>query len=198
MFGLGRKKKKKKKAQRAAEASASAAALTEFISGLEKKQPAIEKDILVKKLLGFVLPKEEAKIRKEITPTYEEAERKGVALVSVTPGTVPEAWKSFFAKKREEEVSGRLKELTPKYVENLSQFLGELYKPEVAVTTGLALTAPQWLGREWYTERPRIESMFAQAKEQYNKMLEATANYLKELGIEEITAEQLLRTIWNV
>jgi len=196
MFGLG--KKKKKKAKKAKKAAESAAELTGYIRTLQAKKPEVEKDVMIKRLLSFALPKAKEEIRKGIEPIFTEAEKRGKALVELTPGTVPTEWSKFFEKRKEEEVGKKVQEITPEYIKSLSEFLGELYKPEVAVTMGLEKTAPQWLAREWYTARPQIESQFRSIHEQYGTLLESVRKYLSELGIEGLTPEELLGTIWKV
>jgi hypothetical protein len=195
MFGLGKKKKKAKKAKKAAK---SAKALASYIGTLQAKKPEVEKDVMIKRLLSFALPKAEKEIRKGIEPIFAEAEKRGKALVELTPGTVPTEWSKFFERRKEEEVGRRVQEITPEYIKSLSEFLGELYKPEVAVTIGLEKTAPQWLAREWYKTRPEIEKQFRTIHEQYGTLLENVKRYLSELGIEGLTPEELLGTIWKV
>ena len=195
MFGLGKKKKKKKKAKKAKK---SAEALMSYVGTLQAKKPEVEKDVMIKRLLSFALPKAKEEIRKGIEPIFTEAEKRGRALVELTPGTVPIEWSKFFEKKKEEEIGRRVQEITPEYIRSLSEFLGELYKPEVAVVMGLEKTAPQWLAREWYKLRPQIESQFRSIYEQYGTLLENVRRYLSELGIEGMTPEELLGTIWKV
>jgi hypothetical protein len=195
MFGLGGKKKKAKKAKKTAK---SAKALTEYIGTLQAKKPEVEKDVMIKRLLSFALPKAKEEIRKGIEPAFAEAEKRGRTLTEITPGTVPTEWSKFFERRKEEEVGKRVQEITPEYIKSLSEFLGELYKPEVAVTMGLEKTAPQWLAREWYKTRPEIESQFRTIHEQYGTLLENVRKYLSELGIEGLTPEELLGTIWKV
>jgi hypothetical protein len=195
MFGLGKKKKKAKKAKKAKK---SAEALTGYIGTLLTKAPEIEKDVMIKRLLSFALPKAEEEIRKRIEPVFAEAEKRGRALVELTPGTVPTEWSKFFERRKEEEIRRSVQEITPEYIKSLSEFLGELYKPEVAVTIGLEKTAPQWLAREWYEARPEVEKQFKTVHEQYGALLESVRKYLSELGIEGLTPEELLGTIWKV
>jgi hypothetical protein len=194
LFG-GSSKKKKKKAKRAMQ---SAQDLSAYMAELKTKDPKIAKDEMVKKLLGDLLPKVRGKVSEEYTKVFQPAEQSGTSLASTVAGSPAEAWKQFFAKRKEEAVEGKMKELTPQYIENLSQFLGELYKPEVAVTYGLAKTAPQWLSREWYKVRPQVEQQFADVQKSYASLTENIQNYLKEIGLEEIKAEDILGQIWEV
>jgi len=194
LFGGG-KKKKKKKAKRAAQ---SAADLSAYIARLKAQAPHTAKDEMIKKLLGDLLPKVKGQVSEEYTKVFQPAEQAGTALASTVAGSPAEAWKQFFAKRKEEAVEGKMKELTPQYIENLSQFLGELYKPEVAVTYGLAKTAPQWLSREWYKARPQVEQQFAEVQKSYASLVENIQNYLKEIGLEGISAEDILGQIWSI
>ena len=195
LFGGGKKKKKLKKAKKAMK---SARDLSAYIARLKTQAPKTAKDEMVKKLLGELLPKVRGKVSEEYTKVFQPAEQAGAALASTVAGSPAEAWKQFFAKRKEEAVEGKMKELTPQYIENLSQFLGELYKPEVAVTYGLAKTAPQWLGREWYKVRPQVEQQFADVQKSYTSLMENIQNYLKEVGLEGIKAEDILGQIWTV
>jgi len=194
LFGGG-KKKKKKKAKRAAQ---SAADLSAYIARLKAQAPHTAKDEMIKKLLGDLLPKVKGQVSEEYTKVFQPAEQAGTALASTVAGSPAEAWKQFFAKRKEEAVEGKMKELTPQYIENLSQFLGELYKPEVAVTYGLAKTAPQWLSREWYKARPQVEQQFAEVQKSYASLVKNIQNYLKEIGLEGISAEDILGQIWSI
>jgi hypothetical protein len=195
LFGGGKKKKKAKKAKRAMQ---SAQDLSAYIARLKTQAPKTPKDEMIKKLLGDLLPKVRSKVSEEYTKVFQPAEQAGVALASTVVGSPAETWKQFFAKRKEEAVEKKMKELTPQYIENLSQFLGELYKPEVAVTYGLAKTAPQWLSREWYKARPQVEQQFADVQKSYASLVENIQNYLKEIGLEGIKAEDILGQIWTV
>jgi len=192
LFGSSKKKKKAKRAMQSAQD------LSEYIARLQTQAPQTAKDEMIKKLLGDLLPKVRGQVSEEYTKVFQPAEQSGTALASTVAGSPAEAWKQFFAKRKEEAVEGKMKELTPQYIENLSQFLGELYKPEVAVTYGLAKTAPQWLGREWYTARPQVEQQFADVQKSYTSLVENIQNYLKEIGLEGIKAEDILGQIWTV
>jgi hypothetical protein len=194
LFG-GSSKKKKKKAKRAMQ---SAQDLSAYMARLKTQAPKTSKDEMIKRLLGDLLPKVRGGVSEEYTKVFQPAEQSGVALASTVAGSPAEAWKQFFAKRKEEAVEGKMKELTPQYIENLSQFLGELYKPEVAVTYGLAKTAPQWLSREWYKARPQVEQQFADVQKSYASLVENIQNYLKEIGLEGIKAEDILGQIWTV
>jgi len=195
LFGSSKKKKKAKKAKRAAQ---SASDLSAYIARLKTATPKTAKDEMIKRILGDLLPKVKGQVTEEYTKVFQPAEQSGTALASTVAGTPAEAWKQFFAKRKEEAVEGKMKELTPQYVENLSQFFGELYKPEVAVTYGLAKTAPQWLSREWYTARPQVESQFAEVQKSYSNLVSSIQNYLKEIGLDYIKAEDILGQIWTV
>jgi len=195
LFGSSKKKKKAKKAKRAAQ---SAADLSAYIARLKASAPATAKDEMIKKLLSDLLPKVKGQVTEEYTKVFQPAEQSGTALASTVVGTPAEAWKEFFAKRKEEAVEGKMKELTPQYVENLSQFLGELYKPEVAEVYGLEKTAPQWLSREWYTARPQVEQQFAEVQQSYANLVNSIQNYLKEIGLDHIKAEDILGQIWTV
>jgi hypothetical protein len=195
LFGSSKKKKKAKKAKRAAQ---SAQDLSAYIARLKAQDPKTAKDEMIKKLLGDLLPKVRGKVSEEYTKVFQPAEQAGTALASTVAGSPVEAWGQYFAKRKEEAVERKMKELTPQYIENLSKFLGELYKPEVAVTYGLAKTAPRWLSREWYTMRPQVEQQFAEAQKTYASLVENIQNYLKEIGLEEIKAEDILGQIWTV
>jgi hypothetical protein len=193
LFGGG--KKKKKKAKRAMQ---SAQDLGVYIARLKTQAPQTAKDEMIKKLLEDLLPKVKGQVSEEYTKVFQPAEQSGASLASTVAGSPVEAWKQFFAKRKEEAVEGKMKELTPQYIESLSQFLGELYKPEVAVTYGLAKTAPQWLSREWYKARPQVEQQFADVQKSYASLVENIQNYLKEIGLEGIKAEDILGQIWTV
>jgi hypothetical protein len=194
LFGSSKKKKKAKKAKRAMQ---SASDLSAYIARLKTSAPKTAKDEMIKKLLSDLLPKVKGQVTEEYSKIFQPAEQSGTALASTVGGTPAEAWKQFFAKRQEEAVEGKMKELTPQYVENLSQFLGELYKPEVAVTYGLAKTAPQWLGREWYKVRPQVEQQFADVQKSYENLVSSIQNYLKEIGLDNIKAEDILGQIWT-
>jgi len=186
------KKKKAKKAMR------STSDLSAYIARLKTSAPKTAKDEMIKRLLSDLLPKVRGKVADEYTKVFQPAERSGTALASTVVGTPAEAWKQFFAKRKEEAVEGKMKELTPQYVENLSQFLGELYKPEVAEVYGLEKTAPQWLSREWYKARPQVEQQFAEVQKSYSNLVSNIQNYLKEIGLDNIKAEDILGQIWTV
>jgi hypothetical protein len=192
LFGSSKKKKKAKKAKKSAEA------LSAYVAKLKASTPKTAKDEMIKRLLSDLLPKVKGKVSEGYEKIFQPAEQAGTALVSTVVGSPAEAWKQFFAKRKEESVEGKMKELTPQYIENLSQFLGELYKPDVAVTYGLAKTAPQWLSREWYKARPQVEQQFAEVQKSYSSLIENIQNYLKEIGIEGIKAEDILGQIWTV
>jgi len=192
---FGGSKKKKKKAKKAMK---SARDLSAYIARLKTQAPKTAKDEMIRKLLGDLLPKVRGQVSEEYMKVFQPAEQSGMALASVVAGSPAEAWKQFFAKRKEEAVEGRMKELTPQYIESLSQFLGELYKPEVAVTYGLTKTAPQWLRREWYKARPQVEQQFAETQKSYASLVENIQNYLKEIGLEGIKAEDILGQIWTV
>jgi hypothetical protein len=192
---FGGSKKKKKKAKRAMQ---SAQDLSAYIARLKTQAPQTAKDEMIRKLLGDLLPKVRGQVSEEYMKVFQPAEQSGMALASVVAGSPAEAWKQFFAKRKEEAVEGRMKELTPQYIESFSQFLGELYKPEVAVTYGLTKTAPQWLRREWYKARPQVEQQFAETQKSYASLVENIQNYLKEIGLEGIKAEDILGQIWTV
>jgi len=195
LFGSSKKKKKAKKAKRAMQSMSD---LSAYIARLKTSAPKTAKDEMIKRILGDLLPKVRGQVSAEYTKVFQPAEQTGVALASTATGTPAEAWKQFFAKRKEEAVEGKMKELTPQYIENLSQFLGELYKPEVAVTMGLEKTAPQWLAREWYTARPQVEQQFAEVQKSYSKLVSDIQNYLKEIGLEGISAEDILGQIWSI
>jgi hypothetical protein len=195
LFGSSKKKKKAKKAKSAMQSSQD---LSAYIARLKTQAPQTAKDEMIKRLLGDLLPKVRGQVSEEYTKVFQPAEQAGTALASTVAGSPTEAWRQFFAKRKEEAVEGKMKELTPKYIENLSQFLGELYKPEVAEVYGLAKTAPQWLSREWYTARPQVEQQFADVQKSYASLVENIQNYLKEIGLEEIKAEDILGQIWTV
>ncbi|MCC6026486.1 MAG: hypothetical protein LM575_05910 [Caldimicrobium sp.] len=195
LFGGGKKKKKAKKAKKAMK---SAQELSAYIARLKTQAPKTPKDEMIKRLLKDLLPKVRGKVSEEYAKVFQPAEQAGVALASTVVGSPAETWKQFFAKRKEEAVERKMKELTPQYIENLSQFLGELYKPEVAVTYGLAKTAPQWLSREWYKARPQVEQQFADVQKSYASLVENIQNYLKEIGLEGIKAEDILGQIWSV
>jgi len=197
-MGLFRSSKKKKKAKKAKGAMQSSHDLSAYMAKLKTQDPKTAKDEMIKNLLGDLLPKVRGQVSEEYIKVFQPAEQSGMALASTVAGSPADVWQQFFAKRREEEVEKKMKELTPQYVENLSQFLGELYKPEVAVTYGLAKTAPQWLSREWYTMRPQIEQQFADVQKSYASLVENIQNYLKEIGLEGITAEDILGQIWTV
>ena len=192
---FGGSKKKKKKAKKAMK---SARDLSAYIARLKTQAPKTAKDEMIRKLLGDLLPKVRGQVSEEYMKVFQPAEQSGMALASVVAGSPAEAWKQFFAKRKEEAVEGRMKELNPQYIESLSQFLGELYKPEVAVTYGLTKTAPQWLRREWYKARPQVEQQFAETQKSYASLVENIQNYLKEIGLEGIKAEDILGQIWTV
>ncbi len=194
LLGGGKKKKKKKikKAMR------SARDLQAYIARLKTSAPKTAKDVMIKKLLGDLLPKVRGQVSEEYTKVFKPAEQSGTALASTVAGTQAEAWKQFFAKRKEESIEGKMKELTPKYIENLSQFLGEIYKPEVAVTYGLEKTSPYWLGRYWYKMRPQVEQQFAEVHKSYENLVSSIQNYLKEIGLDNIKAEDILGQVWTV
>ena len=194
LFGSSKKKKKAKKAKKAMQ---SIQDLSAYIARLKTQAPKVSKDEMIKRLLGDLLPKVRGRVSEEYAKVFQPAEQAGVALASTVGGSQAEAWKQFFAKRKEEAVEGKMKELTPQYIENLNQFLGELYKPEVAVTYGLAKTAPQWLSREWYKARPQVEQQFADVRKSYASLVENIQNYLKEIGLEGIKAEDILGQIWD-
>jgi hypothetical protein len=192
LFGSSKKKKKAKKAMKSAQD------LSAYIARLKTEAPQTAKDEMIKRLLGDLLPKVRGQVSGEYEKVFQPAEQSGTALASTVAGSPAEAWKQFFAKRKEEAVEGKMKELTPQYIENLSQFLGELYKPEVAEVYGLAKTAPQWLSREWYKVRPQVEQQFADVQKSYASLVENIQSYLKEIGLEEIKAEDILGQIWTV
>jgi len=195
LFGSSKNKKKAKKAKRAAQ---SAQDLSAYIARLKTQAPKTAKDEMIKRLLGDLLPKVRGQVSEEYTKVFQPAEQAGTALTSTVVGSPAEAWKQFFAKRKEEAVEGKMKELTPQYIENLSKLLGEIYKPEVAEVYGLAKTAPQWLSREWYTARPQVEQQFTEAQKAYASLVENIQKYLKEIGLEGIKAEDILGQIWTV
>ena len=193
LFGGSSKKKKKAK-----KAMKSARDLSAYVARLKTEAPKTAKDEMIKRLLGDLLPKVRGQVSEEYTKVFQPAEQSGTSLASTVAGSQAEAWKQFFSKRKEEAVEGKMKELTPQYIENLSQFLGELYKPEVAVTYGLAKTAPQWLSREWYKARPQVEQQFADVQKSYSELVSNIQNYLKEIGLDSIKAEDILGQIWTV
>jgi hypothetical protein len=194
LFGSKKKKRKAKKAKKAVQ---SAQELSAYIARLKTQKPKTTKDEMIKRLLSDLLPKVRGRVSEEYAKIFQPAERAGIALASTVAGSPAETWKQFFAKRKEEAVERKMKELTPQYVESLSKFLDELYRPEVAVTYGLAKTAPQWLSREWYKARPQIEQQFADVQKSYASLIKNIQNYLKEIGLEEIKAEDILRQIWG-
>jgi len=187
--------KKKKKAKKAAK---SARDLAQYIARLKSTAPAIAKDEMIKRLLGDLLPKVKSEIFTEYAKIFEPAQQKGVELASTVAGTPAETWRQYFAKRHEEATESKVKELTPQYIENLSKFLGEIYKPEVAVTYGLAKTAPYWLSREWYKAGKQVRQQFADIQKSYSELVQNIQNYLNELGLEGIKAEDILGEIWKV
>jgi len=192
LFGSSKKKKKAKKAAK------SARDLAAYIARLKSMTPATAKDEMIKKLLGDLLPKVKGEIFTEYAKVFEPAKQKGVELASTIAGTPAETWQQYFAKRHEEATESKVKELTPQYIENLSKFLGELYKPDVVVTYGLAKTAPYWLSREWYKSRAQVRQQFADVQKSYAELIKSVQNYLKELGLEGINAEDILGQIWKV
>jgi hypothetical protein len=186
--------KKKKKAKKAAK---SARDLAQYIARLKSMAPATAKDEMIKRLLGDLLPKVRGEIFTEYAKIFEPAQQKGTELAATVAGTPAETWRQYFAKRHEEATEGKIRELTPQYVENLSKFLDELYKPDVSVTYGLAKTAPYWLSREWYKAEKQVRQQFGDIQKSYNELVESIQNYLKEIGLEEIKAEDILGQIWR-
>jgi len=195
-------KKKKKKAKRQARN------VQEFINyyrSLAQKTPTVKREELIRKLLGIVLPKKEAETREQITttitPTWAEAEQRALSLAQTAPGTLPVDISRFFERRKKEAVERETKrimeQLTPEYIRSLSEFAQAFTAPEAGIVGGLAQKYGYFWGKDYGSAGREVRRALSEAQQQYVSLLETTAKYLQELGITEITAEDLYKTVWG-
>jgi len=200
-MGLFSSKKKKKAKRRARN-------IQEFINyyrSLAQKTPAVKREELISRLLGIALPKKEAETKEQITtaitPTWTEAGQRALSLAQTVPGTLPTDISKFFEKRKgevvERETKKIMEQLTPEYVRSLSEFAQAFTSPEAAIVGGLAQKYSYFWGKDYGGAGGDIRRALSEAKQQYASLLETTAKYLQELGITEISAEDLYKTVWG-